>query len=143
MFTMTAARKAGPMGTIVCLAPDICKTSVGTAVVPVPYMIVSSLNAAQRTAKKVKFREQEAFTMGSRTNVVMGDEPGALGGVKSNVNRGWCRPVSNQSTVMIEGKELIHSGHIYEMNCAGPDGPGNTVGMLAFLEQPTPAGAKS
>lgn len=140
MLTATAARKAGPMGTIVCLAPDVCKTSVGTAVVPVPYMIVSTLDWAAQTAPRVQFRQQEAFTMASRTNQVTGDEPGALGGVKSAVNRGWCRPVSHQSNVQIEGQPLIHSGHLYEMNCAGPEGAGNTMGMLAFLEQPIAAG---
>ncbi len=130
----SAARKQGANATIICMAPDVCKTPVGSAVVPIPYMIVSRLDWATQTVPDVKITNQEAFNMASRTNKVMGDEPGNLGGIKSNVNRGWCRPMSNDVTVMVGGRELIRNNHLYEMNCAGPHGPGNTIGRLLFMD---------
>jgi hypothetical protein len=130
----SAARHSGRQATIVCLAPDVCKTPVGSSVVPIPYMIVSKLAWAQRTARSAQVTGQEAFTMASRTDKVVGDEPGTVGGVKSGVNRGWCRPKSNHSSVFVEGHELIHNDNLYEMNCAGPDGAGNTLGRLVYFE---------
>ena len=134
MLTMTAARKNGTGGTVICLAPDVCKTQIGQATVPIPYMIMSQLSFAIRTERTVKFTGLEAFTMNSRLDKVIGDEPGTLGGVKSGVNRGMCKPKSNHSTVTVGGYELIQNDNLYEMNCSGPDGAGNTVGKLLYFE---------
>jgi len=134
MMGMSAARKAGQGGIVTCMAPDVCKTPVGNAVVPIPYMIISQLDWAQRTVPTVKFGDLEAFTMNSRLDKVVGDEPGTLGGVVSGVNRGWCRPRSMHSTVLIDGFELIHNVNLYDMNCAGPEGTGNTVGSLLYFD---------
>ncbi|WP_421701026.1 DUF4150 domain-containing protein [Aliiroseovarius sp.] len=133
-MTMTAARKSGPAGMITCMAPDVCKTPVGSAVVPIPYMITSMLDWAVRTEPTVKLTELEAFTMNSRTDKVVGDEPGTLGGVKSGVNKGWCRPISQHFNVQVGGYELIQNNNLYDMNCAGPEGPGNTIGRLVYYE---------
>lgn len=130
----SAARHSGKSAVIVCLAPDVCKTPVGSAIVPIPYMIISKLSWSQRTAKTAEFTGMEAFTMASRTDKVTGDEPGTAGGVKSGVNRGWCRPKSNKSTVVIEGRELLQNDNLYEMNCAGPEGVSNTIGRLVYYE---------
>jgi len=130
----SAARHSGSGAQIMCLAPDVCKTPVGNSVVPIPYMITSQLSWAQRTASSVKMTDQEAFTMNSRTDKVVGGEPGTLGGVKSGVNRGWCRPQSKKVSVFVEGYELIENDNLYEMNCSGPEGPGNTVGRLMYFE---------
>lgn len=130
----SAARHSGRAATIVCLAPDVCKTQVGSAVVPIPYMIVSQLSWSQKTVGSTQMTGLDAFTMASRTDKVTGDEPGTLGGVKSGVNRGWCRPKSNKSSVFVEGRELIQNDNLYEMNCAGPDGASNTMGRLTYYE---------
>lgn len=134
MMSMSAARKNARGAMITCMAPDVCKTPVGNSVVPIPYMITSQLAWAQMTVTNVKITGLEAFTMASRTDKVVGDEPGTLGGIKSGVNRGWCRPISNQTTVFVGGRELIHNTHLYDMNCAGPHGPGNTIGRLVYFE---------
>jgi hypothetical protein len=130
----SAARNSGKQAIITCLAPDVCKTQVGNAVVPIPYMIISKLDWSQKTVPSVTLTGQEAFTMDSRTDKVTGDEPGSLGGVKSGVNKGYCRPQSNKSTVFVGGAELIQDSNFYEMNCAGPNGAGNTIGRLVFFE---------
>ena len=126
------ARKAGSAGMIVCMAPDVCKTQVGPATVPIPYMIVSPLAMAQKTVPTVKIGNLEAFTMDSHTSSCTGDEPGALGGVVSGVNMGACRPIQGNFTVMVDGKPLCHTTNMFMMNCASPQGVGNTVGQLVF-----------
>lgn len=130
----SAARHAGKNGIITCLAPDVCKTQIGGSVVPVPYMIISKLDWSEMTVSKVQITGQQAFNMNARTGKVTGNEPGTLGGVKSGVNLGWCRPQSNKSSVFIDGAELVQNDNLYEMNCAGPHGPGNTVGRLTYYE---------
>lgn len=130
----TAARHSGKNAIIVCLAPDVCKTPVGNVVVPLPYMIISQLDWSEKTVSHTQLTGLKAFNMNARTNKVTGDEPGTLGGVKSGVNLGWCRPQSNKSSVFVDGAELIQNDNIYEMNCAGPDGAGNTIGRLVYFE---------
>lgn len=130
----SAARHSGKQATIVCLAPDVCLTPVGNAIVPIPYMIISQLSWSETTAKSTTLTGEEAFTMASRTNKVTGDEPGVKGGVKSGVNKGWCRPISKKTNVFVEGRELIQNDNLYDMNCNGPNGPGNTVGKLVYFD---------
>ena len=130
----SAARHSGKSATITCLAPDVCLTPVGSSVVPIPYMIVSKLDWSKKTIPNVKLTKLEAFNMDSRTEKVVGDEPGSKGGVVSGVNKGWCRPQSNKTTVFIAGAQVIQHDCIYEMNCNGPDGPGNTLGRLSYFE---------
>lgn len=130
----SAARDSGKAAIITCLAPDVCKTQVGSAVVPIPYMIISKLDWSKQTISHTTMTGLKSFNMDSRTNKVTGDEPGKLGGVKSGVNQGWCRPQSNKSGVFIDGAELIQNNNLYEMNCAGPNGAGNTIGSLTYFE---------
>jgi len=130
----TAARNNGADAMIVCLAPDVCLTPIGTSMVPVPYMIVSKLSWAHRTVPSVKFTDLEAFTMNSRTDKVTGNEAGTGGGVNSGVNIGWCRPISKKTNVFVKGYELIENDNLYDMNCAGPEGPANTVGRLNYFD---------
>lgn len=130
----SAARHSGKNAIITCMAPDVCKTQVGNAVVPIPYMIISKLDWSDKTSKDVELTGMKAFNMDARTNKVTGDEPGSLGGVKSGVNKGWCRPQSNKTSVFVNGAELLQNNNLYEMNCAGPDGAGNTIGRLMYFE---------
>lgn len=116
------------------MAPDVCLTPVGNAIVPIPYMIISKLEWSVTTAKSTILTDQEAFTMASRTDRVVGDEPGVKGGVKSGVNLGYCRPISKKTNVFVEGHELIEHDNLYDMNCNGPNGPGNTIGKLVYFD---------
>ena len=133
-MSKSAIRDSGKGGQIVCLAPDVCLTPVGSSVVPIPYMIVSKLEWSDKTDSQTSFGGQKAFTMSSRTNKVTGDEPGSKGGVKSGVNKGWCRPKSNKTSFTVAGQEVIQHDNVYEMNCNGPDGPSNTLGKIRFVE---------
>lgn len=117
---------------IVCLSPDVCMTPRGNKEVPVPYMIISELAWSERTDGDVSFGGAGAFTMQSRTQSVTGNEAGTGGGVISGVNVGWCRPQSNKASVVISGQAVIEDGCLFDMNCAGPEGPANTMGRLIF-----------
>lgn len=133
-MSQSAARHSGKSAKIICLAPDVCLTPVGNSVVPIPYMIVSQLDWSEKTVSNTQFTGQQAFTMQSRTNRVTGDESGSLGGVKSGCNKGWCRPISKKTSVFVGGAELIQNDNLYDMNCNGPDGPGNTVSRLVYFD---------
>lgn len=130
----SAARHSGKSAKIICLAPDVCLTPIGNSMVPVPYMIVSDLAWSERTSANTQFTGEQAFTMDSRTDRVTGNEAGTGGGVKSGVNTGHCRPISKKTSVFVNGAELIQNDNLYDMNCAGPEGPGNTVGKLVYWE---------
>src|SRR5262249_55516716 len=52
----------------------------------------------------------------------------------SNVNMGFCRPITHMPTVHVNGHDILnHQEEFMWMNCAGPEGPGNTVGRLYFF----------
>ena len=74
-MSKSAIRHTG--GKIVCLAPDVCLTPVGSRIVPIPYMIIYELNWSDKTVSNTSFGGNKAFTMASRTNKVKGDEPGS------------------------------------------------------------------
>lgn len=126
------ARLDGKKAKIICMAPDVCLTPIGSSIVPIPYMIISELSWSKRTITHTSFTGMDAFNTHSRTDKVKGDEPGRKGGVKSGVNEGWCRPISKKTSVFVDGKHLLQDDNLYDMNCSGPDGPGNTVGRLNY-----------
>ncbi|MGV1832678.1 DUF4150 domain-containing protein [Agrobacterium vitis] len=130
----SAARYTDKNNAIVCLSPDVCLTPRGSKDVAVPYMILSKLEASERTVKNVSFGGDEAFTMNSRTSTVTGNEAGTSGGVQSGVNTGWCRPQSNKTSFFVNGHQVIQDNCLYEMNCSGPDGSSNTLGKLMFVD---------
>ncbi len=130
-----AARLTGKTAWIICLSPDVCNTPVGSSVVPIPYMIASKLEWGKQTVSNVRLGGEQAFTMASRTDQVVGNEPGTAGGVASGVNKGWCRPQTNKSSCFVAGRELLQNDNVYEMNCSGPDGAGNTLGKLLFIDE--------
>jgi hypothetical protein len=83
MADNVGARKQGGW-TVYSLAPDVCKTPMGSAMVPVPYPISSELSAAFGTADSVRLNGHAAVVFKrSRTPSSKGDAPGSGTGVKS------------------------------------------------------------
>ena len=115
---------------VVSLCPDVCKSPA----IPVPYPIVSYLDRSVSVSPNVRAKGVPVFHMGSRTAVVQGDEAGVGGGVLSGVNLGMCRPVIPVPQILVNGHLATHHQNtLMLMNCAGPDGPFNTIGTLKFL----------
>ena len=101
---------------VVCIAPDVCKTPVGSAVVPIPYPIISKFDTSKGTSKNTNFEGQPVFHFDSHLPNVTGDEAGTAGGIISGVNRGICNPVEHSSTVRINGQWSIRHGDLMDMN---------------------------
>lgn len=111
--------------------PDFCKSPSA----PVAYNIVGEFIESIRTASTVRMTQCRAFTSNSRIGTVKGNEVGVGGGVKSGVNLGFCKPIKEwSSTVKTEGHFTCRHDTLMEMNCAGPDGPGNTFGNVVYVE---------
>ncbi len=115
---------------VISLVPDVCKSPL----VPVPYPIVGYLNQSILVSPNVRARGVPIFHMGSRVATVVGDEAGVGGGVMSQVFKGMCRPVVPVPTVRINGQmHTYHQMTLMLMNCAGPEGPCNTIGHVKFV----------
>ena len=114
--------------------PDVCLTPMGAAVVPVPYSIIGPFQRSVSTVGSVLFTKNPAFHLDSRIATVIGDEAGTAGGVASGVNLGFCRPIESSSTVKAKGAFVVRHGDLMLMNCAGPEGAGNTQGKVVFVK---------
>lgn len=114
---------------LVCRTPDVCKTPMGSSMVPVPYQIISKFETATKTATTVNFTGEPAFNMGSYLPTVIGDEAGVGGGLKTGSHKGKCYPLTHSSSVRVEGQWLVRHDDLFEMNC---NSPGNTIGKVIY-----------
>jgi hypothetical protein len=95
---------------------------------------VGFLDKVLNKSPNVRFAGKYAYNMKSRVTTVVGDEPGVGGGVVSGVNKGFCRPITFSAPVRVnKANALFHLDTIMWMNCAGPEGPGNTIGIVRYL----------
>lgn len=114
----TGARK-NSIFIVVNLVPDVCKTPIGSSMVPVPYPIVGDLADSITVSKKTNFNGDPVFLLSdSVVSKVTGNEPGTGGGMRSGVNKGKVRATSSSKTVSIEGKRVVRHGDECEMNLA-------------------------
>lgn len=125
-------------GLIVSCTPDICRTPVGSSLVPVPYTITAVQEDDANTAATVRMTGLRAHNTGSMTTCCTGDEPGTGTGVKSGTVGSICEPKGHSGSVRIEGKWAVRHGDEWWMNKR------NTVGKLAYVKSteawgPTPA----
>jgi hypothetical protein len=120
------------------LMPDVCLSPTA----PVPYDILSKFDCAVGFSPNVRFRKQFAFHNKSRLSTVRCNEAGIGGGVLSGVNLGYCRPfIATHSTTVRVNQIFVerHQATWMYMNCAGPEGPWNTIGEVVFLGNMMPA----
>ena len=126
---MFATTTAG--GQIASTAPDVCKTVVGTAVVPVPYPVTGMPSAAIPVTKKVFIVNAPALNRMSKVSPTMGDQPGASGGggVASGVIMGTVEYITSSSKVFLEGVPAVRLNDTVTMNDR------NTVGVNGLPSQ--------
>jgi hypothetical protein len=93
-----------------CFAmPDVCKTPVpGGPPVPIPYPNTGMVMQVTGESTKVKICNFGAVTKKTEMPRSMGDEPGTLGGVVSNVNMNKIVYKKGSSKVKVEGQPLQH-----------------------------------
>ncbi len=75
-----SARKDGTHF-IASTGPDVCKTPVGSSMVPVPYSSIAFLGTAVRVNNTVRWNGKADFMQNSRTPNSLGTEPGVGRGV--------------------------------------------------------------
>ena len=110
------ARKASGW-TVYSLAPDVCKTPMGSALVPVPYPITSKLSDALGTVANVRLNGDEAVVFDqSKTPSSKGDSAGSATGVKSSTVGLQCEPIDKSSTVRAGKKFVVRHGDKFWMN---------------------------
>ena len=117
---------------VVSLCEDYCKSPSS----PVGYMISQKLGMSSMVCSSVNGCGTSVLNISSRITSVTGNEAGIAGGVVSGVNVGMCKPVQNYAPkVRAEGQCVLRHDTIMEMNCAGPEGQGNVLGKIAYLEK--------
>jgi hypothetical protein len=87
--------------------PDVCKTQVGPAVVPLPYPNIGMLPTGVSTTTKVLIKNMPAYTAGSKLPMSQGDEAGADGGVISGMIMGEIAPRTFSSKVSLQGQKAV------------------------------------
>lgn len=111
----TARKQSG--WTVVSLAPDVCKTPMGSSTPPVPYPVTAQLQSTTGVASSVRANgyPMVVYDM-SLTPKTIGDAAGRATGVKSGTVEGKCYPRSHSSSVRAEGKLLVRHDDLFFMN---------------------------
>jgi hypothetical protein len=115
-------------GIIVSLSPDVCKTPVGSALVPIPYSITAIQGDDANTVATVRMTGQRAHNMASLVTTCTGDAPGTGLGVVSGTVGSVCHPKSHSASVRIRGEWAIRHADEWYMNNR------NTVGKLTYVK---------
>jgi len=90
--------------------PDVCKTPIGNAVVPIPYPNLGQSSDTVKGPKSVKTDGQMPMVKGAKYSKSTGDEPGSVGGVVSGVNKSECEYMMYSFDVKFEGKNVCRMG---------------------------------
>jgi hypothetical protein len=127
MTPMLEAAPARPDAMVASLYPDFCQR--GSAVVGQDVVAFDSTDEAH--SGDVLITDFPASNHNARLAQTVPAGPGA--GVASGCTGGYARPLSNtSSTVLVNGEGCVRHDSVFEMNCAGPDGPGNTLGQMVY-----------
>ncbi|WP_338767691.1 PAAR-like domain-containing protein [Massilia sp. METH4] len=109
----------------VSMVPDICKTPVGSSVVPIPYTITGEFADAQSVSSNVKTHGEPVLLHGrSFIPAVKGDERGTVGGIKSGTNLKKVETQGNSSTKGANGAQTVQESRLVWMNNR------NTIGRI-------------
>jgi hypothetical protein len=90
--------------------PDVCKTPVGNAVVPIPYANVGVSSDTSNGPKTVTVDGKMPMVKGAKYPKSSGDEPGTAGGVVSGCNKGECEFMLYSFDIKFEGKNVCRLG---------------------------------
>ncbi|MDV6034487.1 MULTISPECIES: DUF4150 domain-containing protein [Stieleria] len=97
-------------GTINFAFPDVCKTPTPGGPVPIPYPNLGKAADTTSGSKKVKADGQMILNKGAKYMMSTGDEPGTVGGIKSNVFKQNCELLMYSFDVKVEGKNVGRLG---------------------------------
>ncbi len=113
-----------------CTGPDVCKTPMGSSMVPVPYISMVALGSSVRTSRTVRNNGKQDFQLNSRALVVTGHEPGVGKGVKVSGYKSHALAKKGSKTVFSEGWAVVRDSDPAWINRPGPGGtePHRTMG---------------
>jgi hypothetical protein len=100
----------------IAAVPDVCKTPSPAGPVPIPYPNMAQNSDLADGTKKVKIQGAMVAHKSANISKSSGDEPGTVGGVVSNVNRGKMMFALYSMDVKVEGKNAVRFADL---------GPGN------------------
>lgn len=90
--------------------PDVCKTPVGKAVVPIPYPNVAFSKDTAQGSTTVTVDGNPIMLKDSVFSTSTGDEPGVHGGVASGCTKGKAQYINYSFDVKVEGKNVPRLG---------------------------------
>jgi hypothetical protein len=96
--------------------PDVCKTQVGPAVVPIPYPNIAQSADQDKGSKSVMIEGKPVCLESSTFSKSTGDEAGSLKGLISSEGQGEAKPLLFSPTVFIEGKAVVRNTDIFTSN---------------------------
>lgn len=102
-----AHKGSGGMSTVF---PDVCKTPVGSAVVPIPYPNIGKSSDTSKGPKSVVTDGQMPMVKEAQYSMSSGDEAGTLKGVISSDQKGVCEFMMYSFDVKFEGKNVCRLG---------------------------------
>ncbi|MEW6122665.1 MAG: DUF4150 domain-containing protein [Pseudomonadota bacterium] len=117
----------GPSPAMSMAFPDVCKTPVGPAVVPIPYPNISLANTAVPTQTKVLLMGMPAHNLSTQTPLSNGDNAGVLMGVVSSLVMGPKASAMGSTNLMIGGAPAIKLTSPSKQNGMSPNVPGVTI----------------
>lgn len=97
--------------------PDVCKTPMGSSMVPVPYPVTAKINDATDVSSNVNAQSQPLFLFNQSSAVqTLGDQAGVGKGVKSGKVGGKCIPIKHSNTVRANGTYVVRHRDKIGMN---------------------------
>ena len=119
--------------------PDVCKTQVGPATVPIPYPNTGMCPTGVQPTTKVLVANMPALTQASKLPMSQGDEAGAVGGVTSGMNMGEIAFRTASSKVSFQGQKVVvltcttaHNGSNANMPAGALIAPSQTKVLAAL-----------
>lgn len=110
------ARKNG-YWMIVGITPDVCKTPIGSAIIPIPYPVISYLSTSQKISSNVRANDDNIVILNkSFAATTIGDQPGVCGGVKSGTVGGKCHLEQHSESVRVNKRYIVRHGDKAWMN---------------------------
>ena len=93
--------------------PDVCKTPVGNAIVPIPYPNLAKSSDLAKGSKSVKINGAPVCLSSSEFSTSTGDEAGSAKGIASGTTKGKAFPVNYSFDVKIEGKSVVRNTDLF------------------------------
>ena len=90
--------------------PDVCKTPVGPAVVPIPYPNIGMASDTSKGPKSVTTDGKMPMVKGAKYSTSSGDEAGVAKGIISSSTKGECEFMMYSFDVKFEGKNVCRLG---------------------------------